>query len=124
VNDPTGTLPDLLETDLQRIPPSRHVFEDMADPTPRLHGLPGWSRLVGAAVFALATTATNPLLAVAAYEDRHETSSVLVSARHGRRISLADARRLAFAALAEAEERYRAFAAEEARVTAVWEEGG
>ena len=53
-----------------------------------------------------------------------ETSTIIAAARpsEGRRISIAEARRIALAVMAEAESRRAAFAEEEAKVGAVWEE--
>ena len=116
----------LVETELRRIPPSGDVREDFPEPKPVLRGGLGWPRLVGSAgaVIAFASAVTSVPHAPPAHELRLETSSVICFpiAPRGRPISLTEARKLALAAMAQAEQRRATFAEREAKVLTILEE--
>ena len=122
----TLTGPVLFEPQLRRIPPSGDIREDLLEPKPAMRGSSTWLRFVSSAVFAFAPTVTSMPLPAPPYDRRRETSSVIsfIASSRGRRITLAEARELALAAMEQAEQRRAAFAEREAKLVSVWEEGG
>lgn len=121
----TFTAPSLEETELRRVPPSGEVREDPLPTRRFIKSGPGWLGLMGSAMLAFATTASSIALPPPAHAHRWQTSSAVssLSTPRGRRISLAEARRLALAAMAQAEQRRATFAEREAKLLAIWEEG-
>ena len=122
----TLTAPDLQEKEVYDMPSSGDVWEDLLGTKPLHRRGSILTRLAGSTVFALASTVTSLPLPPPPYNRRDETSSVIsyLVAPQLRRITLYEARELALAAMEQAEQRRAAFAELQARLLAIWEEGG
>ena len=117
------TITNVREDQLRRVQPSTGLGLSHDESKPLLRG--SWlARLAGTALLVAGSTASSIPIPPPLYDRRRQTATVVFfHIQRWRRVSLTQARQMALAALAEAENRRAAFAEQEAKLTTIWEAG-